>query len=259
MHKKDQRLLKKILISALAINPDSFGLVPDEKGWVKLKELAKTISQEQGFKHITTKTIEQFILLWERDSFELDTKNKKIRIFPFIGQNFKNQNFNYEVTSPPQLLFIAIRPKACQHILKNGFSSKNDPIVFSCSKELALRRGKWIHNNPILVTIKAYEASNSGAIFYKAGQKLFLSYYIGPEYIYIEGGIPKTSQDKEKEKANFDKSHRMEAPKVETMGSFFMSSDFSFENKKKSSKFKKDKRHKKDPDWKRIRRQKRRR
>jgi len=255
LHKKDQRLFKKLLITALAKKPDSFGLVPDENGWIKLKELVKAISQEQRFKHVTAKVIEQFVLLLEKEDFELDSQSKKIRVSYKLRKNLK---FSYEISIPPPILFTAIRPKAYHYILTNGFISKENPIVFSRSKELALKRGKWIHNNPLLVTIKAYEAANNGSVFYKVGEEIFLSHYIAPEYIHIEGSVPKISV-KDQEKYKPDKTYEIKAPKAETMGSFFMSPDFNFENKKKSSKFKKDKKHKKDPDWKRIRRQKRRR
>ncbi len=256
MHKKERRLLKKILIAALALSPDSFALVPDEQGWVKLKELSKTISQESGFKHITTKTIEQFVCLWEREDFELDRNNKKIRASYSLR---KDLNLNYEVCSPPDILFTAIRPKAYRHILKNGFRTKDSPIVSSTSKELAIRRGKWIHNDPILVTIKAFEASMQGCVFYKFGEHLFLSYYIAPEFLYIQTPPPKEDKEKEEKISKTDQTSIKEPPKAEIMGSFFVSSDFGFENRKKSSKLGKDKRRKKDPDWKKIRRQKRRR
>ena len=49
-HKKDPKQLAKLLNYALGRDPDEFGLVPDESGFIKIKELLKALHEEDGWK-----------------------------------------------------------------------------------------------------------------------------------------------------------------------------------------------------------------
>ena len=59
MQQKHTQKLAKFLDYVLGRNPDEFGLVPDEQGYVKIKELLKALNQEEGWRHLRLANINE--------------------------------------------------------------------------------------------------------------------------------------------------------------------------------------------------------
>ena len=53
--------LSKFLTYILGRQPDEFGLVPDENGYVKTKDLMKVLAEEPGWRHVRLNQIREMI------------------------------------------------------------------------------------------------------------------------------------------------------------------------------------------------------
>ena len=70
MDKQELKRLEKILFAMLGRQPDAFGIVLDEGGWVSIKELHQALMKEAGFSHITPRGLTQFFSLYRPEKFE---------------------------------------------------------------------------------------------------------------------------------------------------------------------------------------------
>ena len=54
--------LNKFLSYVLARCPDEFGLIPDQDGWVRIKELLRALSEEPGWSYVRRGHINEAVL-----------------------------------------------------------------------------------------------------------------------------------------------------------------------------------------------------
>ncbi|MFW5875013.1 MAG: RNA 2'-phosphotransferase, partial [bacterium] len=54
--------LAKLLSYILEKRPDEFGLIPDEQGYVSIKELLKVFAETEGWRHIRRSSINELML-----------------------------------------------------------------------------------------------------------------------------------------------------------------------------------------------------
>ena len=52
----------KFLSYVLGHKPDEFGLLPDQEGYVKLKDLLKAVNEEEGWRHIRKTAIDELMI-----------------------------------------------------------------------------------------------------------------------------------------------------------------------------------------------------
>ncbi len=258
MSYKAQRLLKKILLAVLAKQPDSFGLVLQDGGWIEIKNLARAVKDEVGFRHVTRRVLEQYLLFDGREFFEISGSRVRARL------DLQEPGLcEHDIVVPPPILFTAIRPKACQHVLAKGLMAGQEGYTVLCaSKEIALRRGYWIHNKPVLVTVKSGAAYDSGTVFRSSGKDLFLVNYIDPNWISMD--IPpmlkeKKSEHSDKKDKRSKKPPSNMPPDLDKIGTFIIDPDMDTHIVNSNKRLGKRKKSKKDPAWKQKRRRDRRR
>ncbi len=184
--------LTKFLIYVLSHRPDEFGILPDEHGFVKIKELVKALNQEPGWSHVRVSSINEIVVNDSGNHFEL--KENSIR----AKDRFWNIKESYPGEEIPTILFTPVRRRAHRHVFERGLSaSPGTKIILSDRKEFAKRLGIRRDNNPVVLEIMAERAISRGVRFYRFGQ-LYLADTVPKEY--IAGPVPPPESKKESEK-----------------------------------------------------------
>lgn len=166
--------IAKFLSYVLGRRPDEFGLVPDENGYVKIKELIKAVCEENGWKSFRKASIQEVLLTVEEPPIEVDDNRirAKIRDKIVIPQ---------DVEQPPKLLFTCVRRKAHPFVIENGIRPMgHDYILLSSDETLAKRIGERIDRPPVMLTVQTQACLDHGVSFKKIGECLFLAAYIPP-------------------------------------------------------------------------------
>ena len=200
----------------LGQRPDEFGLIPDEKGFVPIKELLKAIHEEKDFRYVRASHINEILI--GKDRYLFESTDKLIRV--------KEKKWQLDLTNParlvPKILYTGVKRKTCMFISDKGLKSAiNSYIILSPSKEFSEKIGKRRDPKPVVLTILASDAQSMGHTFYQFGS-LFLSPEIGPDFI---SGYPiQKEPDHEKKKPVQTKrtSKTKPATKNLTPGSFIM-------------------------------------
>ena len=231
----------KVLEYALGRKPDEFGLIPDEEGYVKIKDLLKTFNEEEGWRHIRMGHIQE--VMAKEVPCPIEVKENLIRAV------LRDQlPIPQQCDSPPKLLYGWVRKKAYPFVFRNGLSPSACPFVpLARDKEFAERMGKRIDQEPVILTVMVRNCLDNGLSFQEFGD-LFLTGFI-PVDCFTGPPLPK-----EREEVHHKEKTREKQPLH--AGSFFleiekaMEVDKPYKNKKKKS----------EPDWKkdraRVRREK---
>jgi putative RNA 2'-phosphotransferase len=236
--KKNPKDLAKMLAYILGRKPYEFGLVPDGAGYVRVKSLLQALSEEQGWKHVRESHLREVLISIPEPPVEMGEGRIRARQREHLPQP------EYE-PEPPGLLFHCVRRRAWPHVRDRGLvPTEKDRVCLAADPQAALRRGRRIDPDPVLVTV--HTAKAPGVVFFRFGPELFLADQL-PADALTGPPLPKAKEEPA-------------APKKpslpETPGSFFF--DPTRERRPSSSE-KAGKPRKKDPDWKRERRKSRKR
>lgn len=175
--------------------PDEFGLVLDEEGFVRLKELHQAIIEEDGWPYVRMGDIQQAVCMGDRERFEIDGK----RIRASYGHSLPLK-IEYESSVPPKTLYHGTRRKAYPSILRHGLKPMGRQYVhLTTSEELAIRIGHRRDPSPVLLTIDARKAHQEGIGFYLANELIYLVESLPVEYL-AGPPLPKEKKDKEPKK-----------------------------------------------------------
>lgn len=230
--------LAKFLAYALGRRPDEFGLVPDENGWVRIKELIKAVCEEEGWRHVRRASINEVILTVPDAPVTVDD--------PLIRAADRSRlPEKAPALAPPKLLFTCIRRRAWPHVAQRGIYPSDDrPIVFAAEPEMARRIGRRSDADPVRLTVNVQQAAENGVVFYTAGEGLFVADFL-PIGCFTGPPLPKEQPETGKPRAK-------PAEAVEkTPGSFPLKDLPTFGRKDKNG----PKQRKKEIAWKKGRRQ----
>lgn len=167
--RRDPKHLSKLLAYMLGRQPDEFGLVPDEDGFIKIKALLQVISEEDGWRYVRRQHLDEIHLTVSDPAIEIKAdairaKNREHLPRPAPAQNL------------PNLLFTCVRRKAHAVVLEKGvFPMGRANILLAVSSELAVRMGRRKDPQPVLLTVNARKMSERGFVFHQFGQTLFLT------------------------------------------------------------------------------------
>ena len=229
----------KFLAYVLGRNPHEFGLVPDENGYVKTKDLLKALNEEEGWRHIQIGKINELLVSLPDPPVEMDNDRIRAKDRAHLPSLTESKN-------PPKLLYGCVRTRAYPFVYERGFSpSKGSYIVLSPDKEMAMRLGQRIDNEPVLLTVQVQQCLDNGLVFHQFGD-LFLT---GPISVDCFTGPPLPKQKEEKKPKETPPERKIDP----MAGSFFM--DLNKAEKEKP--YKKKKKHD-GPAWKQDRRRNRR-
>ena len=74
---KSPKQLSKFISYMLGRKPAEFGLVPDQDGFVKIKDLLKAVTEEEGWKYVRRSHLDEILYSWTDPPFEI--LDKQIR------------------------------------------------------------------------------------------------------------------------------------------------------------------------------------
>jgi len=178
--KKEPKHLEKVMFYILGRCPDEFGLVLDDQGFVRLKDLLKAISEEPGWGYVRKSHIHEVLMSCCEKPFVLE--NDKIRAA--CSDHALNLE---EAIFPPRLLYHCVRQRAHPVVCRQGITPLGQPRVFlATTEELALRMGRRRDPAPVLLTVQAQRAFEAGVRFSKQGEFIYITdhvpvgYFTGP-------------------------------------------------------------------------------
>ncbi len=239
---RDQKKLEKYLFAVLGRRPYEIGLVLEEGGWISVKELSQALMADPEAPHVTSKRLFQFLSVYRPPRFQLD--EDRVRVVP---EHQPSDLFFRQITEPPEILYVAFRPRTHAHVLKKGLApwANKKWIILADTKKMALQVGKRWTPDPILATIFAKKAYENGQIFQKAGPGLYVTERVEVEYMEVPPIIEKDRPARKKELKPETRGPQTTSQAPISAGSFFLDDmvvDF-FENPKRSTrkKQKKDK------------------
>jgi putative RNA 2'-phosphotransferase len=174
---KSAHLLAKFMIYVLGRHPDEFGLIPDEQGFVKIKELLKALHEEPGWGYLRPDHLHELQFSPATNVIEIQDERVRAREREQLIQLLIPQSL-------PKLLYTAVRRKAYPFVYEQGLRPTNRPeIVLSSHTKMALRMGKRIDAQPVVVTVQVPAAQSAGVQFKQYGEALFLAGVIPPDVL----------------------------------------------------------------------------
>jgi putative RNA 2'-phosphotransferase len=179
--------LAKFLSYVLGRKPDEFGLIPDDSGYVKIKDLLKALSEEEGWRYVRRGAIDELCITLPKPPVEInDTLIRAVERdkLPLRGQ----------VCDPPKLLYTCIRQRAHHHVLRKGiFPSGSESVILSPEPAMSLRLGKRIDGQPVQLTIRVETAIENGVTLEQSGD-LYIADFI-PVGCFTAPALPKEKAD----------------------------------------------------------------
>jgi putative RNA 2'-phosphotransferase len=246
---RSAKQLAKLIDYVLSRRPDEFGLVTDEHGFVKLKELLKAVNEEEGFRYVRRSHLDEILITLPDHSLEIADKLIRSKIRDRLPQQTC-------ALDPPKLLYTCVRQKAYFHVNEKGIGPTGfSQVILSSNRDMAERMGKRIDQTPILLTVNVHHSLQKGVVFFEAGAALYVTDFI-PAGCFTGPALPK-------EKPGAAKSEPKESPtQPQTAGSFLVDMQQrasspngphpkSDKSKADSKKMKKYKRKRKPPPWRR--------
>lgn len=229
--------LVKLLVYMLGRQPDEFGLLADENGYVKIKDLMKALGEEPGWRHVRLNQIREALYTTRSPAVEMENNLiravDRARLFlPEIPATF------------PKLLYYPVRQRAYPVVLEKGLPSaaSGNRIILADEIVMAQRLGRRIDPSPVILTVNTDSARKNGASVWRFGKQLFLLDCL-PLGSFSGPPLPKNRPAPKKT----DIPKPQDAPK--TPGSFLL--DFSNDSVSREHSKKGPRKHKND--WKRHR------
>ena len=116
---------------------------------------------------------------------------------------------------PPTLLYTCARQRAYPVVLRKGlFPMGRRHVLLAATEALALKIGKRTDADPVLLTVNTAMAQDSGCLFMRASERLFLCRFI-PTGCFQGPALPKEKKTAGKEAASTPPK------RSETPGSYF--------------------------------------
>ncbi len=239
---KSPEQLAKFLSYVLGRRPEEFGLIPDEDGYVKIKDLLKAVCEEEGWGYVRRAALDEILITLTKPPVEITDNNIRAKNREKLPKRTLAQNL-------PKLLYTCIRRRAHFFVMENGISPAGySYIILSSSSDMAIRIGKRSDQEPVKLIVQVQNSVDQGVVYYEAGETLFLTEFI-PADCFTGPPLPKQKPETQKQDAPKE-PQRQQFP-----GSFFP--DFEQEKDKKRYENKKKKKEiAKEKDKKRGRKQK---
>lgn len=181
--------LGKFISYILGRRPDEFGLVPDPEGYVKIKELLKAVTEEDGWRYVKRAHLNEVMLTSRKKTIEIDDN----RIRAVDRRRLPDRRV---ADDPPKLLYTFVRSRAYPVVLENGVRPfGRSMVVLSAGKEMAKRLGKRVDAAPVILTVSVEQMHAHGEMFLTIGGGLFLTRFI-PQTCFTGPPLPKEKADK---------------------------------------------------------------
>ncbi len=240
--KKELNRLARFIHYILGLHPDEFGLLTDDKGFVKIKDLLKVLHEEPDWRHIGKSHINEMMMTLTNPPVQ--TKDAMIRD---INQDHPPPKTPAKDQDLPKLLYTAIRSRAWPHVASNGLKPLGglSHVLLCKEKSLCDKIGKRTDQNPVLLTINCSKAQKENVRFYFFGKHLVLSAFLPPTCI----SGPPFPKEKHQQKTTKPVPDNKRKERSKTPGSYFPDLGADQHQDRRRSKNK----NQKTVDWKRQR------
>lgn len=162
----------KKLVYALRHSPETFGLNPDQEGWVDLQTFLAAMG-------ISRDDLDAIMASMNKKRLEI--KGDKIRAA--YGHSFADKVQQPEAR-PPDILYHGTPSFSAFLIKKEGLKPMGRQYVhLSTTPETATIVGKRRQAAPVILVIDAKKAHEDGIKFYHGNEDIWLADYIPPQYI----------------------------------------------------------------------------
>jgi putative RNA 2'-phosphotransferase len=214
----------------------------DSDGYIKIKELLKALSEEEGLSYVRRAHLDEILLTLPDPSFEISDNQIRAKYRRHLPEHAY-------APDPPKLLYHCVRQKACPHVYTKGlYPAGYSRVILSSNLNLAQRMGRRIDRSAVLLTVQVQHCLDRGVVFFTAGDTLFLADFI-PHDCLSGPPLPK-------EKPGIVKPDKPQKPEPkEPAGSFFIDLEEKMNPKapgsKQNRKTKKNKRRREAPPWRR--------
>ncbi|RUM87557.1 MAG: hypothetical protein DSZ24_05920 [Thermodesulfatator sp.] len=162
--------LLKVISYVLGWRPDEFGLLPDQEGFVKLKDLHQALAETEGFRGLRRKELENILFLGQ----------ERLEYLPEAGR-VRARERHYPpptyVEDPPSKLWLPVKPRAWIRVTEEGWRSPQ-PALLSPERDLAQRLAR--RRGALLIEVDTSLAQREGAVFLRFVEKLYLSPWLPP-------------------------------------------------------------------------------
>jgi putative RNA 2'-phosphotransferase len=239
---QSHKQLSKFLEYILGRSPHEFGLVPDQDGFVKLKEFFLAANEEEGWRHIRQSTISELINSTPDPPVEI-VENKIRAINRDLLPRIQH------AVEIPKLLYTAITQKSHPVILERGiFPTQHEYVILCSEKSMAFRIGKRRDRFPVLITVNVLQAEEQDIFFKQAGDKIYLTEQI-PVGCFIAPPLPKEKTETKKTR------NKPEPEGLKMPGSYFIDLQNKKEKpwktvKEKADSWKRNKKRLRKQNWK---------
>lgn len=159
----------KIIQYILGHNPDEFGLVPDEQGFVKIKTLIKALHEDPDWRFMKASNLQELILSLDPPPIEI--KGALIR-----ATDRRHLPSIRTASQLPKLVYSTVRRRAYPRVLEKGLKpGGEDHVVLTPDRDMAVRLGRRIDNEPVVLIIQTAAAQSMGVGFKQYGRSLYLA------------------------------------------------------------------------------------
>ncbi|MDM8515570.1 RNA 2'-phosphotransferase [Desulfobacterales bacterium HSG16] len=260
-NKKNPERLARFLSYVLGRKPYEFGLIPDVTGYVKIKDLIKALTEEEGWGFVKKANINEALVSVKdtpveiKDEIKSEIKNEiKNGLIRAKNREKLPELFAYAMDLP-KLLYTCVRNRAHAFVLENGVNPGAYPyVILASNAEMAKRIGRRSDADPVLITVNTARSGDQGVAFFTAGEGLFTADHL-PVGCFSAPPLPKKKL--EEKKAEQKKKKEPETKPHDPMaGSFILDFDPENQQKKKALKQKKKDKIARDKEKRKARRQK---
>jgi putative RNA 2'-phosphotransferase len=172
--------ISKIISHALRHEPEKYGLVLDENGFVSIDLLLEALRKTEPSLNITLNDIIQVVTSAEKKRHEII--GDKIRALYGHSQ----VSISYQPVKPPDVLYHGTSRSNKDKVLCNGLlSMSRQKVHLSVDLLTALSVGKRKDKTPIIFQVDAKNAFLTGINFYQGNDNVWLANEIPPQFIFL--------------------------------------------------------------------------
>ncbi len=204
-----EKALVRMLVYVLGVCPAEFALVPDEEGWVEVKELLKALHEDPAWRHLRQGMVAD--AAQRLAPGELELAGRKLRCLSRRPPQPRPD------PAPPAHLYLGLRRRAWPVVQRKGLAAgAKGPLLLAAGKDTALRLGRRRDSQPVLVTVQARQAQGRGVEFSAWGEGLYLCSWL-PAACLMGPSLPERPAPRQKKK-----EEPPPAPAEVTPGSFLV-------------------------------------
>jgi putative RNA 2'-phosphotransferase len=178
------RQFSKVLLYILERHPEEFGLIPDENGYYKIKDLLRAVNETDGWRHIRESNLKELLLVEAEPQFEIS--ENLIR-----GSNRAHLPTPARCEDLPKLLYTSVRKKAYPQSLEKGiFPAGHHQVICTPDLDMANRLGARKDRFAVCLTIHTSKTAEKGVTFHRFTDLFYLADHI-PADTFTGPPVPK--------------------------------------------------------------------